>query len=128
MTKRTISPVLEIFPRKKRNAQTLSQTRRDERLLLCGVFFDVFLFRVDEMRTKFPGASFLFVLVVCFFFPFLSERVQNEGRKNRKNRSFGVFREDPPLLFPALSLSFSLTLSLSLERSIVKIVVPVIYL
>ena len=112
----------EIFPRKKRKpyAQTLSQTRRDERLLLLRVFFDdVFLFLrvVDEMRTKFPGASFLFVLVVCFFFPFLSLGYRMRGEKTAKIDRLAFSGEDPLFSLPrlSLSLSLSLTLSLSLE-------------
>ena len=109
----------KIFPRKrkKNHAQTLSQTRRDERLLLR-VFFDAFLFlRVDEMRTKFPGASFFWVgCVSSFLFFLLIHRMKRE--KKPQKSIVCVFRgRSPSSLFPALSSSFvSLSLSLSLFR------------
>jgi len=58
------------------------------------------------MRTKFPGASFFFlVVVVCFFFPLNTKREKKPQKIDRLR-----FRgKDPPLLsslfpFGALSL------------------------
>ena len=50
------------------------------------------------------------------------------GEKTAKIDRLAFSGEDPPLLFVHISLSFADPFSLSNNRSIVKIVVPVIYL